>query len=186
MRSIIAVTAAALILVGGCSRRAANEPEPARNAPVSSAVRPPRTLPPAPPTPGQANAPKPQAEPTIDPKSPEAAEELVTDFAGLLNRGKFGEAYMLLGPGAPPRKDFDERFEAYSGLKVSAGRPGQPEGAAGSIYIEVPLTISGTDKSGKRIERSASAVLRRVNDVPGSTEEQRHWHVERIDWKAAG
>jgi hypothetical protein len=21
-----------------------------------------------------------------------------------------------------------------------------------------------------------------VNDVPGSTEAQRHWHIERIDW----
>jgi hypothetical protein len=25
-------------------------------------------------------------------------------------------------------------------------------------------------------------VLRRVNDVPGSTEAQRRWHIERIDW----
>ena len=24
-------------------------------------------------------------------------------------------------------------------------------------------------------------ILRRVNDVPGSTEAQRHWHIERID-----
>jgi hypothetical protein len=24
--------------------------------------------------------------------------------------------------------------------------------------------------------------LRRVNDVPGSTGEQRRWHIERIDW----
>jgi hypothetical protein len=186
MRSIMAVTATGLILVGGCSRRAANQPEPAPNAPVNSAMRPPPALPPAPPPPSQTNAAKPRAGPTIDPKSPEAAKELVTDFARLLNRGKFGEAYMLLGPGASPRKDFDERFEPYSGLKVNAGKAGRPEGAAGSIYIEVPLTISGTDKSGKRIERSASAILRRVNDVPGSTEEQRHWHIERIDWKAPG
>jgi hypothetical protein len=26
-------------------------------------------------------------------------------------------------------------------------------------------------------------ILRRVNDVPGSTEPQRRWHIERIDWK---
>jgi hypothetical protein len=172
-----------LVLLGGCSRRAGNQRGPAANAPANRAVPPP----PAPaPTPLQRHATKPQAEPTIDPKSPQAAEELVRDFARLLNRGQFGEAYMLLGSGAPPRHDFDSRFELYSGLKVGVGAPDQPEGAAGSIYIEVPLTISGTDKSGKRVERSASAVLRRVNDVPGSTEEQRHWHIERIDWKAAG
>ena len=26
-------------------------------------------------------------------------------------------------------------------------------------------------------------ILRRVNDVPGSTEAQRRWHIERIEWK---
>ena len=128
---------------------------------------------------------KSQATPTVDPKSPEAAELLVASFASLLNQGKLAEAYMLLGPGAPPRRDFDRHFSAYSRFEVTTGRAGEPEGAAGSIYIEIPLSISGTEK-GKRVERSASAVLRRVNDVPGSTEEQRHWHIERIDWKAAG
>ena len=56
-----------------------------------------------------------------------------------------------------------------------------PEGAAGSIYVSVPLTLSGR-KDGRAANRSARAVLRRVNDVPGSTEAQRHWHIERIDW----
>jgi len=28
-------------------------------------------------------------------------------------------------------------------------------------------------------------ILRRVNDVPGSTEAQRRWHIERIELKAA-
>jgi hypothetical protein len=28
-------------------------------------------------------------------------------------------------------------------------------------------------------------ILRRVNDVPGSTEAQRRWHIERIDISGA-
>ena len=40
--------------------------------------------------------------------------------------------------------------------------------------------------NGQNVERRATAVVRRVNDVPGSTEAQRHWHIERIDWKEAG
>jgi hypothetical protein len=35
------------------------------------------------------------------------------------------------------------------------------------------------------VSRSGKAILRRVNDVPGSTEAQRHWHIERIDWGSA-
>jgi hypothetical protein len=45
----------------------------------------------------------------------------------------------------------------------------------------VPLTVSGV-LDGTRVSRQATAILRRVNDVPGSTEAQRHWHIERIDW----
>jgi hypothetical protein len=133
---------------------------------------PPAPHPPAPPA-----APK----PAIDPKSKEAASAIVRGFVDALNAGRVGDAWMLLGPGAEPRAAFERRIARYSGLKVNAGVPGDEEGAAGSIYLSVPLTISGT-VSGKRVSDSATAILRRVNDVPGSTEEQRHWHIERIDW----
>ncbi|HSQ99647.1 MAG TPA: hypothetical protein VLM36_06990 [Sphingomicrobium sp.] len=117
----------------------------------------------------------------IDPKSREAASELVGHFVDLLNRRRFGEAYMLLGPNAPPRGDFDRQFSRYRDLKVAAGAAGDEEGAAGSIYLSVPLTVSGTlDQNSAR--RSATAIVRRVNDVPGSSEAQRRWHIERIDW----
>jgi hypothetical protein len=164
----------------------AHQPQQPRNNAASPTIPAPSA------PPGVSNTPAPaprgneataQTAPTVDPKSPRAAELLVASFTRLLNEGKLGEAYMLLGPGAPPRSEFDGRFSHYSHL-VTAGKAGEPEGAAGSIYIEVPLTISGTE-NGHHVDRSANAVLRRVNDVPGSTEEQRHWHIERIDWKQA-
>ncbi|HEX5257931.1 MAG TPA: hypothetical protein VFW35_04010 [Sphingomicrobium sp.] len=128
--------------------------------------------------------PAPRPSPTLDPKSSESAVELVKGFARLLNQHKFDEAYMLLGPAAPPRSEFDKQFSRYSDLEVSVGAPGDQEGAAGSIYLSVPLTVSG-DTGGERTSRFATAILRRVNDVPGSTEAQRRWHIERIDWGSA-
>ena len=110
--------------------------------------------------------------------------DVVHSLVALLNQRKFGEAYMLLGPGAPPRPQFEGRFAQYSDLKVTAGVPGDQEGAAGSIFLSVPLSISGA-LSGKRTTSSATVIMRRVNDVPGSTEAQRRWHIERIDWGAA-
>ena len=130
-----------------------------------------------------APAPAPAIE-TVDPKSSEAALNLVRGFVDLLNRGKFDEAYMLLGPAAPPRTDFDRHFSRVSDLKVSVGGARDQEGAAGSIYLSVPITISGLSK-GQRVSQSATVMLRRVNDVPGSTEAQRRWHIERIDWEDA-
>jgi hypothetical protein len=124
----------------------------------------------------------PQPKATLDPKSTQAATKLVQQFADLLNQRKFDQAYMLLGPGAPPRSDFDQRFSAYSGLRVALGTPDDQEGAAGSIYLSVPLSVSGT-LNGKRESHPATAIVRRVNDVPGSTDAERRWHIERIDWK---
>jgi hypothetical protein len=121
----------------------------------------------------------------IDPRRSGAAEQLVHAFARLLNDGKFDEAYVLLGPNAPPRGEFDKHFAGLRDLTVTQGPTGGPEGAAGSICLSVPLTFAGTVE-GKRITQSGVAVLRRVNDVPGSTEAQRRWHIERIDWTSAG
>jgi hypothetical protein len=128
-----------------------------------------------------AQAPRPMG-PAIDPRSSEAAEQIAGAFVALLNKGDFAGAWMLLGPGAPPRQQFTREFAEFRHLQVRAGQAQDQEGAAGSIYISVPLTISG-EVDGKRADRSATAVLRRVNDVPGSTEAQRRWHIERIDWR---
>lgn len=182
MRMELYLGAGLLALTSCGPQRQPEAPTKNTNAPVLPA-------PSAPPAVSNSPAPAPQAAPpaaiakapTIDPKSTEAAEQLVQSFEALLNSGKLNEAYMLLGPGAPPRSQFDHDFSRYSNLKVTSGSPGHQEGAAGSIYVSIPLTVSGTG-GGKRVTRSATAILRRVNDVPGSTEAQRHWHIERIDW----
>jgi hypothetical protein len=152
----LALPITAMLLTLGCSKPRPGEP--ARETPSGTA-----------------------RQPTVDPKSNAAAEELARSFAHLLETGKAGEAYMLLGPSAPPREKFDADFERIRNLRVSVGDAGDQEGAAGSIYASVPLTITGT-LEGRQVNRSAKAVLRRVNDVPGSTQAQRHWHIERIDW----
>jgi hypothetical protein len=89
---------------------------------------------------------------------------------------------MLLGPGAPPRAEFDKLFSAFSRLNVASGPASDEGGAAGSVYLKVPLTVSG-QIDGKEVDRRANLLLRRVNDVPGSTEAQRRWHVQRIEWE---
>jgi hypothetical protein len=167
------VTAAVLLMAGACSpqnpapdNRAAS-PEQAERAPAPA---PP--VAPAKPVPGR---------PAVDPNSTDAAIALVQGFADLLNAGKLDEAYMLLGPGAPPRAEFDRRFSAKSDLRVNVSEAGPQEGAAGSIYLSVPIEISANN-----LRRSATLTLRRVNDVPGSTAAQRRWHIERIEWGTAG
>ena len=167
----------ALAACGPAGDRKASSIEP-QATPASNHVQP--TIP-APATGPDARTPLRPSKPLVDPKSSEAAEDLARDFARLLNERKFDEAYMLLGPNAPPRKDFDAQLIGIKNLRADAGAAGDQQGAAGSIYVSVPLTISGKT-GGELVERHSAVVLRRVNDVPGSTEAQRHWHIDRISW----
>jgi hypothetical protein len=129
----------------------------------------------------------PLAEPKgpIDPKSDAAAGQVVQHYGALIEQRRFGEAERLWRD-AEFAKSFSAELRKYSELHLEIGKLGEPEGAAGSIYLTEPATFYGKDASGKPFRRAAEITLRRVNDVPGSTEEQRHWHIEHIDWKSAG
>lgn len=61
---------------------------------------------------------------------------------------------------------------------------GTMEGAAGSSYYTAPATITASDADGRPVAYEGEVVLRRVNDVPGASEEELSWHIERVtlDW----
>jgi hypothetical protein len=118
----------------------------------------------------------------IDPKSTEAAGQVVQHFGALIEEGRWVQAAKLWGDPATAVQTTSRLKRDYSEVHLEIGKPGDSEGAAGSIYITVPVLFYGKTKSGEDFRRSAGAILRRVNDVPGSTDEQRRWHIERIEW----
>jgi hypothetical protein len=117
----------------------------------------------------------------IDPKSAEAAGQLIQRYGALIERKRFAEAELLWGD-APLGRRFSLELERYSEVHCAIGKPGGMEGAAGSIYMTEPVVFYGKLASGSHFRRPANVILRRVNDVPGSTEAQRRWHIERIEW----
>ena len=62
-----------------------------------------------------------------------------------------------------------------AGPRLAVGK-GDVEGAAGSLYYEAPLVVEFADG---RPSKRGTIVLRRVNDVPGASEEQLNWRIER-------
>jgi hypothetical protein len=58
------------------------------------------------------------------------------------------------------------------------------EGAAGSSYVDIPFRLYGKLTSGGPFDLAGMVTLRRVNDVPGSSEEQRRWHIYKSDLEA--
>jgi hypothetical protein len=108
-----------------------------------------------------------------DPRSATAAADLVRLYFDRARAGDLDAAAQLWADPALGRAFAVQ----WRGVRAEVGAPGSLEGAAGSSYVEVPVRIDGLP---------GTATLRRVNDVPGSTEAQRRWHIQRIAVLPAG
>ncbi|NWK97340.1 hypothetical protein DM806_17015 [Sphingobium lactosutens] len=142
--------------------------------------------PPAPGTPGGLPVdPAPIAEGSIEPDSAQGAAQVVQGYYGLLEEKRFEDAQDLWNPegaiGAQDDAHFEARFRGFSEIHANIGAPSEPDGAAGSVYVTVPVQVYGRiAANGKPFYTLRQVVLRRVDDVPGSTEEQKRWHIESI------
>jgi hypothetical protein len=180
MKQIIGMMALALLC--GCQQRTA------QNASNVEGTAPalPNAAQSAPPANEAANAASadrvspPLAEPkgTIDPKSGEAAGQVVQHYGALIEQDRWPEAAKYWGD-ADAASAFAKQLQSRQLKHLEIGALGESEGAAGSIYITMPVSFYGGSS-----RAAADVILRRVNDVPGSTEAQRRWHIERIEWKA--
>jgi hypothetical protein len=181
------IIGATALLAWGCSQPAAQQ-QAVENAPAANVTI--NEAPPAPPNvPAnivEQNRPDPLPEPKgpIDPKSVEAAGQVVQSYGALIEQKRWSEANALWGERTAAAK-FQSGLSEAREVHLEIGNLGEPEGAAGSIYVTMPVIFYGDAKNGQPFRRSADVILRRVNDVPGSTEAQRRWHIERIDWKDA-
>jgi hypothetical protein len=139
----------------------------------------------SPPAPGQPDGlpddRTPIAEGPIDAKSAEGAAQVLLKYFALLEAGKTGETDALWSDSGTPA-DFGTRLARYREVHANIGAPGELGGAAGSIYVDVPVQLYGRLLDGKEFHARGTMTLRRVNDVPGSTDEQRKWHIYRADF----
>lgn len=121
----------------------------------------------------------------IDPKSGQGAGQVLQSYAALLEQRRFAEARRLWTEGGSgsgqDQAGFAEAYAKYAEIHAEFGAPGSVEGAAGSTYVNIPLRLYGKLKDGRAFSSAGTATLRRVNDVPGSTAEQRRWHIYRIE-----
>lgn len=53
------------------------------------------------------------------------------------------------------------------------------EGAAGSEYYETTLTVDAITRDGQALHFEGPITLKRVNDVPGASDEELAWHYDR-------
>jgi hypothetical protein len=100
--------------------------------------------------------------PYIDDRSD--AEAVIRSLYSAINRQEFARAWDYFGD-AKPAKDFDAFVKGYDGTdKVEVKTGGVSEdGAAGSIYYNVPVAIRATAKDGTEHVFAGCYTLRQVN-----------------------
>lgn len=127
--------------------------------------------------------------PTLTPgaeRSETGARSVLLTWTRAIELQEFDQAWALL-PGSAQAKWGHAEFAAlFEGLqKITVAAPdGTMEGAAGSSYYTAPVTITANDENGRPVRYEGEVVLRRVNDVPGASEEQLRWHIDQLslDW----
>jgi hypothetical protein len=112
--------------------------------------------------------------------TPLAAATAVETYFGLLGARRTRDADAMWGDPAKAAA-FRRDFAALGDYSTEVDAPGGIEGAAGSMYVTVPVRFIPAASVPNPRPRMGEVVVRRVNDVPGSTEAQRRWHIDRID-----
>ncbi|VXB47239.1 conserved exported hypothetical protein [Luteimonas sp. 9C] len=127
--------------------------------------------------PGETAAPGP--EPT-----PEEAAAVIRTYYAAINALDYPRAYTLWYDGGrasgQPPEQFAAGFGDTSVVMVDIGAPGPVDAAAGSRFIEIPVSLRAqqTDGSSRRFE--GRYVLRRAM-VDGASDAQRAWRIASAD-----
>jgi major membrane immunogen (membrane-anchored lipoprotein) len=120
--------------------------------------------------------------------TPEDAVAVVRDYYGAINSGDFGRAYALWSDGGRSSGQSPQQFAAgfadTTGVSVEMQAPGNVDAAAGSRYIEIPVTITATRRDGSQQRFTGAYTLRRAV-VDGATPEQRQWRIASANLQEA-
>lgn len=111
--------------------------------------------------------------------TPEDAVEVVRRYIADLDAHGYAEAYAAWEPGRNPLTyaQFVAGYAHTVSVAVDIGTPGRIDAGAGQRFIEVPVVIHATLDDGTHQTFEGILTLHHTANIPGSTLEQRHWHL---------
>jgi hypothetical protein len=125
---------------------------------------------------------------TVDPKSSQAAADVVRRYYAAIDARDYGTAWTQWGDNGRPGQTFaafEKGFARTRATRVTIGTLGPSEGGAGSIYQTVPVTVEATLDDGSAQRFAGSYVVRRVNGVDGASASQLRWHLDSAQLRPA-
>ena len=124
------------------------------------------------------------APPSVDAGRDTSITEVIRRYYAAIERGDFDAAFALWGDAGrasgQSRSAFAAGFAQTAQVLVSIDDRIAIEGAAGSQYAAVPVTIDATLRDGRRQRFEGTYTLRR-SVVDGATAEQRRWRIFKAD-----
>jgi hypothetical protein len=109
---------------------------------------------------------------------PQAAIQVLHAYYDAITRREFRRAYEYWGAAGPPNQSletFTNGFRDTASAELKTGKPSRVEGAAGSRYIEIPVTIVAKTRSGQAQRFDGMYTLRR--SVIDGSGENGSWHI---------
>ena len=112
--------------------------------------------------------------------------DVIRRYYDAIQNRQYDSAYALWGQSGEAsgktRTEFAAGFAQTERTTVTIGDSVRIEGAAGSQYATVPVTVDAILRSGARQRFTGTITLRRAM-VDGATPEQRAWHIFAADLK---
>lgn len=147
-------------------------------------VAPPPPVVPQPPTPASQPPPPhlaPDAPPIAAEKTALGAARRLQEYCDAVATKRYRAAFSYWGGDGQASgmtfAQFRDSFAKYRAYDCHIGKPGETDGAAGSIYIDIPLQVTGVLTKGGGFQLVGPVTLKRVNDVDGATPAQLRWHI---------
>jgi hypothetical protein len=104
---------------------------------------------------------------------------VLESYYAAISARDYAKAYGLWGSSGPPNQTLAEFTSGFADTASASVKPGQPsrvEPAAGSRYVEVPVTVTARTTAGAAQRFEGSYTLRRTV-VDGAPPADREWHI---------
>ena len=113
-------------------------------------------------------------------------ESVLQTWANALETGDWSTARAQWGENGSQsglsEAEFAATYHQYKTIHIDIA-DAETEGAAGSLYYQPEVTMTGEMVDGQPFRMVGPVTVKRVNDVPGATEEQLRWHIASSDLK---
>jgi hypothetical protein len=112
--------------------------------------------------------------------------EMLSAYYDAVNRKDYRRAYGYWQSPAESFENFTRGFAETKNVRLIVEPPGRIEGAAGSLYAEVPAVLIAEQTSGGRKIFAGCYTLRKPNLSPEEAGGESGWRIYRADMREAG